>query len=105
MLLVGVTLLNPRIMEYDIAPMTVPMALILWLFLARAFSPLRGAALACAILTPWNVASLNRWRPADCMLLLFVFAVGVWDLWPQRMRSWLPLGLRDEARRRQVAVR
>ena len=80
-LLIGVTLLNPRIMEYDIAAMTIPMALVGWRFLQRGDTAPRTVAIAALLLGAWNFAGATNWRPGDCLLLVAVFSLGVWNLW------------------------
>ena len=82
-MLVGVLLLNPRIMEYDAAPITLPMALILWR-LARA-GTLRGAiyslqAVAFVILNALSIYSWLIRKAMDGPLILFTFLAGFWLL-------------------------
>ena len=82
-MLVGVILLNPRIMEYDTAPIALPLALIAWRFLARWTGPSRRiACLSLFFLAANSVGSLS-WsirKLTDGPLLLLFFAVGVWHL-------------------------
>jgi hypothetical protein len=80
-LLIGVTLLNPRIMEYDVAAITIPMALVAWRFLSRGQTLPRAAAVAALLFGVWNFACAGNWRPSACMVLIVLFAFGVWDLW------------------------
>jgi hypothetical protein len=88
-MLVGVVLLNPRIKEYDVAPLTIPLALIAW----RFFSP--GNTLRAAV---WKMAlffgainavafiSMTVWRTLDGILLITLFLVGSWQLWRLKPR-------------------
>jgi hypothetical protein len=82
-MLVGVFLLNPRIMEYDIAPITVPMALIAWRFFARGKTlgkTVLGMSLFFAVI---NAFAAYAWRPAACFTLVGLFLAGAWSLWLQ----------------------
>ncbi len=85
-LLVGVILLNPRILEYDVAPITLLLALIAWRFFA-SFTTTAKTILYLAILFAvtngiagfgWYVRKL-----VDGPLLIIVFAAGCWTLWRQ----------------------
>ena len=82
-MLIGVVLLNPRIIEYDVAPITLPMLLLAW----RAFankSSVQGTAIKMAVLfgignlcTIVNLSSVHlAWRWTECALLLSLFATG-----------------------------
>ncbi len=117
--LVGTVLLNPRIKEYDVAAITVPMLLIAWrslrlvllrssgrglhgggshaISMASAGVPplalgggpgrnrpdravvLAGAGgfLACNVIAGTG----DMWRPVELVILLAIFAVGVWSLY------------------------
>jgi hypothetical protein len=82
-LLVGVILLNPRIMEYDAAPIALPLALIAWRFFRAFFQP--GGTILCVALlfglanaiaaVSWDVHKL-----VDGPLLVVFFAAGSWSL-------------------------
>lgn len=82
-LLVGVILLNPRIMEYDVAPLSLPLALIAWRFVATRR---RKLAIGVALAIPWLAAnwfaasSWTLWKPAEGSLLVLFFAGGCWNL-------------------------
>ena len=82
-LLVGVILLNPRIMEYDVAPITIPLALLLWRS-ARATRHSRGWLIApCAVLVPMNAAALYDWemrKMLDGPLVVALLLAGAWCL-------------------------
>lgn len=81
-LLVGVVLLNPRHIEYDVAPLTLPMALIV-LRLARRL-PTRNAQLAVGAALLVTIVAvilhMDAWRTVECFLLMGCFAGGGWDL-------------------------
>jgi hypothetical protein len=83
LMLVGLLLMNPRLIEYDIFPFTVPMMLILY----RLIRPLAFVRLISALLLAlWCAANYfaNRshedWKYMECGLLLLVFAAGCWCL-------------------------
>jgi len=86
-MLVGVILLNPRIMEYDVAPITVAMALVAWRFFeqwgSRAIT-ITGMVIMMAVVNVGAAAHLfanyNTWKPTECVLLIAIFAAGVWTL-------------------------
>jgi hypothetical protein len=82
-MLVGLTLLNPRIIEYDVAPVTIPLALIGWRFL-RTFTPARYAAFFFfALFILANGAASYSWelrKLVDGPLIVVLFAVGCWTL-------------------------
>ena len=82
-LLVGAILLNPRIMEYDLAPLAVPMALIGWRVFGRMSSRPRGALLYLVLFLTANVLAVHfepAWKPIECILLIATFTSGCWDL-------------------------
>lgn len=79
--MVGAMLLNPRIMEYDVAAINVFMVLAAW----RACRHLRSTKMRLAVAVgAWlifNAIALSTWRPTECMALVTVFFAGAWDLW------------------------
>jgi hypothetical protein len=82
-LLTGTILLNPRIMEYDAAPIAIPMALIAWRFFTRDGVTARAVLnyLGCFLAT--NLIAVNMtgaWKPTECLLLATVFSTGAWSL-------------------------
>jgi hypothetical protein len=80
-MLVGVALLNPRIMEYDMPPITVPMALILWRFFRRLTGSEKRTVVAASVLfLVVNICAQFQWKSTECLLLVGTFAVGSWDL-------------------------
>jgi len=78
--LVGTVLLNPRIMEYDVAPIAPAMALLVWRFFARGRTLRQTILWAAAVFAVANVAAAFNWRLTEGVLLLAVFAAGVWTL-------------------------
>ena len=82
-LLVGAILLNPRLIEYDVAPLTLPLALIAARFL-RALTTRRTAIfLAGSSFFLTNVLALYSWelrKLLDGPLLVLLFLVGSWNL-------------------------
>ena len=75
-LLVGVLLLNPRIMEYDIGPVTIAMMLVCWRFLARGTTVLRAAFVGAWLMGALNVAAPRDWRATECVVIVCLFAAG-----------------------------
>ncbi len=95
---VGVALLNPRIMKYDLAPLTVPMLLIAWRALRVAFqsSPSEShdgdsnqirdhrsaralvlVAALCFLIPNIITVAGPTWFPIELVVLLVVFAMAV----------------------------
>ncbi|MGO8757689.1 MAG: glycosyltransferase 87 family protein [Terracidiphilus sp.] len=82
-LLCGAILLNPRLIEYDLAPITLPMALIVYRHIASSAHRIWQAAIAISLLATANVlafAPISASRCARCLILLCVFSVGTWRL-------------------------
>ena len=79
-LMVGVVLLNPRIMEYDVAPITFFLALVLWRVCAQAATMRRTVLYAAGFFALANVFAYalpwESWRPTECCVLLCVFIAG-----------------------------
>ena len=80
-LLIGVILLNPRIMEYDVAPITLLMATVAWRFLIRGNTVARASFLGMVIFFALNRAAPRAWRPTECIILVGLFFAGLWDLY------------------------
>jgi hypothetical protein len=84
--LIGVVLLNPRIKEYDVAPLTLPMAVVLWRLMVRwqvvsHDNSLRRSAVnmsLCFLAINW--AATFAWKPTEGVLLVALFVAGSWDL-------------------------
>lgn len=82
-MLVGVILLNPRIMEYDTAPLALPLALVAWRFLARWTRPPGRIACMSLLFLAVNAIGTRGWsvrKLTDGPLLVLFFAAGVWNL-------------------------
>jgi hypothetical protein len=77
-LLVGVILLNPRIIEYDVAPLTVPLALIGWRALQGLRLPLRPVVGGTGFLAvnAFALVSWKNWKLAEGAVLVLFFGVG-----------------------------
>lgn len=82
-MLAGVILLNPRIMEYDVASIALPMALLAWRSFARNNSlgkTILEMSFFCALLYQF---SRTQWRVVECLSLVGLFAAGSWNLYAQ----------------------
>ena len=94
-LLAGVILLNPRIMEYDVAPITLPLALIAWRFFARFTTTPKTLLCLAILLAAANGIAAFGWyirKLVDGPLLVLIFAVGCWMLMrPVRKTGLQPL--------------
>ena len=89
-LLIGVILLDPRIMQYDVVPVTLPMALIGWRFLAHFNPPARAMLLLALIFAIANYTAAQdpgTWKLIECILLVALFATGCWILLRQSIRQ------------------
>ena len=82
-LLTGTILLNPRIMEYDAAPLAIPMALIAWRFFTRDGITARAVLNYLGCFLAANLIAVNipgAWKPTECLVLATVFSTGAWSL-------------------------
>lgn len=82
-LLTGTILLNPRIMEYDAAPLAIPMALIAWRFFTRDGITSRAVLTYLGLFLAANLIACNvadAWKPTECLLLATTFSTGAWSL-------------------------
>ncbi len=82
-MLLGVILLDPRIMEYDVAPITVAMTLVAW----RVACRMGGRALAMtamglffAVANVFAALSHPAWKVTECVVLASLFVAGWLDL-------------------------
>jgi hypothetical protein len=98
--LVGTALLNPRVMKYDLAAITVPMMLIgvralrLWWGAGENSSGAGTSRARCALiaagailffLIPNVITAVGpSWFPAEFLVLIAIFVLGVWSLPGQR---------------------
>ncbi len=88
LLLVGAVLLNPRIMEYDLLPVTLPMAVLALRFFRRGCTPaaaaLRMAGFFAVInalaVLPHQGLSNPPWKLTAGCTLSMVFLAGAWQL-------------------------
>ncbi len=82
-MLLGIILLNPRILEYDVAPITIPMVLVCWRVtssLARKRIVISGLSVCFVVLNAMSLYSWE-WRKAiDGPLLTALFCGGCWLL-------------------------
>ncbi len=82
-LFVGVILLNPRLIEYDVAPITLFLAVICWRLLTSIATPRRAILTLMPLFLVANCFALYSWelrKMIDCPLLLLIFIMGSWDL-------------------------
>jgi len=82
LLLVGVILLNPRLIEYDAAPLALPMAILFWRFFAR-LAPRHTLLCFCAFFLTANAVALiswSAWKLTEGPMLMLAFAAGAWNL-------------------------
>ncbi|AFL87895.1 hypothetical protein Terro_1589 [Terriglobus roseus DSM 18391] len=84
LLLVGTILLNPRLLEYDVAPITLPLALLAWRWVA-GLGRFRvvAASVAVAFFVVANGLSIYSWevrKRIDGPLLVILFVAGAWTL-------------------------
>jgi hypothetical protein len=85
-LLVGVILLDPRILEYDVAPVTLLLALIAWRFFASFTTTAKTILYLAILFAVTNGIAAFGWyvrKLVDGPLLIIVFAAGCWTLWRQ----------------------
>lgn len=99
-MLLGVVLLNPRILTYDVAAVSLPMALIAWRFLrgdGKHSRPNLVIASALALLAvnvfvelneDWITVLPHAWKYLDMCLMVGIFAVGVRHLLQEAGVEW-----------------
>lgn len=83
-LLVGVILLNPRIMQYDTLPLTIPMLLVTWRVLRQMTTRMWTVVAMCVFFAAANIVAVQNlewWKDVDGPLLVAVFVSGCWRLW------------------------
>ena len=89
LLLIGVVLLNPRIMEYDVAAIAVPLAIVSWRFLRRRTDTLGRTAIRwLSFIFATNAFAPFAWKGfapfvgqvVQSLVLVIVFVAGCWDL-------------------------
>ena len=82
-LLLGVILLNPRIIEYDLAILTIPFALIGWRLFPGLANNRIAAVSTLTIFVMINVAAYQSWiiwKNTGGILLVSLFSAGAWQL-------------------------
>jgi hypothetical protein len=82
-LLVGIVLLNPRLIEYDVAPLTIPLALICWRILERHRQKAGLIPCLAVLYFACNIVSVYSWHTRkfiDGPMLVILFLLGSWDL-------------------------
>lgn len=83
LLLCGVILLNPRLIEYDFAPITLPIAMIVFRHIDASANRVRQAAIAVILLVAAGYVNNISWfesKWTECLILVLVFALGSWRL-------------------------
>jgi hypothetical protein len=86
-LLLGVILLNPRIVEYDLYILTIPLSLVLWRLLPGLANSRTAAISTLAAFVMVNIAAYQSWiiwKNIACILLVTLFSAGAWQLLGQR---------------------
>lgn len=79
-LLIGVILLNPRLIEYDVAPITLPLALIAWRTLRLIPNRTTAIVIGAVAFAALNAIALSSWdlrKLLDGPLLVILFVTGV----------------------------
>lgn len=82
-MLTGVILLNPRLMEYDAAPLALPLAIICWRLFSAHYSTLGTLTRVAAIFLAVNLfagGNWSLWKLTDCPLMVALFVGGVISL-------------------------
>jgi hypothetical protein len=82
-LLVGVVLLNPRLIEYDVAPITLPLTLIVWRVTTHCIKAKQVAIVLVFLFAVANAFAVTSWslrKIIDCPLLVIIFLAGSWHL-------------------------
>ena len=106
-MLVGVILLNPRIMEYDSAPIALPLALIAWRFFARWNTPSRTIVYLAFLFAVANSIGARGWavrKLTDGPLLVLFFAAGSWNLLQLAREVGAQQSLADQAHTQPTAL-
>jgi hypothetical protein len=82
-LMVGVILLNPRLIEYDVAPLALPLAFIGWRWLRSFLNRVPAAWIAAVIFGVLNTLAVMSWslrKVMDGPLLVVFFVAGSFTL-------------------------
>jgi hypothetical protein len=84
LMLVGIALLNPRIMEYDVAPLTVVMALVAWRYFGQVTKTLSTRVIGISSsFAALNGYAVYAWRFTEGVTLTALFFAGAWTLFSQ----------------------
>lgn len=92
-LLVGVILLNPRIIEYDTAPLAIPLALLAWRYLNSITTRHATILIFSIVFVITNAVALYSWDLSKLLqgpLLATLFAAGSWNLVQQNLTERTP---------------
>lgn len=79
----GVILMNPRVMEYDVEPLAILMAILLWRFVSALAGPARTAFIVVPLFLMMNVFAAQDWllwKNIESILVVVVFTGGCWSL-------------------------
>ncbi len=82
-LLPGIILLNPRIQEYDLAVLSIPLALIVWRLFPALQKSRAAIAVALTLFALINYAASTSWilwKNVACCVVLSLFSAGAWQL-------------------------
>lgn len=82
-LLLGILLLNPRIMEYDVASLTLPLALIAWRYARSRHQYGRWMCGMLLLFVVLNAGAIYSWelrKALDGPLLVVLLLAGMWQL-------------------------
>ena len=98
-MIVGVILLNPRLIEYDAAPVALPLALIAWRFFSSFASPRLTAICFSLLFIAANALALvswSMWKLTEGPLLVVFFAAGAYTLLHPRSAASLDRSSQSE---------
>jgi hypothetical protein len=80
-LLCGVILLNPRLIEYDFVPITLPMAMIVFRHIVDSAHRIPQVAIAVTLTVAAGYLNNVSWLESkwvECLILMCVFSLGCW---------------------------
>jgi hypothetical protein len=112
-MLTGVIFLTPRVQEYDVAPVSLLMAVLLWRGLKSLMRPQEAVEMTAMILVVMNLATVvvDRTRSIpECStyiegtLLILVFALGCRDLLQQKQASYHEMVNTDVEMEEEIAA-
>jgi hypothetical protein len=82
-MLVGIILVNPRLIEYDVAPIALPMAIICWRFFSQGRRFAETLVLVVPLFVAVNLVALSSWslwKLTEGPLMLVFFGLGVMNV-------------------------